>query len=98
MPLRAIWSADSAIPSEAEAWNSPAIRLRSIYAVGSPALKPPRTPDSGQIDTIQRDGVTTRGAHPERVPIVMHSYPWSIGGHHRVCVTFGAVAVRVANG
>ena len=29
-PLRAIASADSAMPSEAAAWNSPATRLRSM--------------------------------------------------------------------
>ena len=47
MPRRAIASADSAMPSEAAAWNSPAARLRSMYGSGSPARKPPRMPDSG---------------------------------------------------
>jgi hypothetical protein len=47
MPWRAIASADSAIPSEAAAWNSPATRLRSMHGSGSPERKPPRTPDSG---------------------------------------------------
>ena len=46
-PLREVASADSAMPSEAAAWNNPATRLRSMYGSGSPARKPPRMPDSG---------------------------------------------------
>ena len=35
-------TAASAIPSDAEAWNSPALRLRSMNAAASPTAKPPR--------------------------------------------------------
>jgi hypothetical protein len=35
------------MPSDADAWNSPATRLRSMYGSASPVRKPPRTPASG---------------------------------------------------
>ena len=40
-------TAASAIPSEAEAWNNPALRLRSMKAAASPTAKPPRSAPGG---------------------------------------------------
>ena len=37
----------SAMPSDADAWNRPATRLRSMYASASPARKPPRSAERG---------------------------------------------------
>ena len=73
-------SADSAMPSEAEAWNSPATRLRSMYGSGSPARKPPRTRGPGSSTPSKRDGVAARGAHAERVPVVVDDDAGRVGG------------------
>ena len=40
-PPSAAFAAPSAMPSDAEAWNSPAERLRSMYGTALPAGKPP---------------------------------------------------------
>ena len=39
--------ADSAIPSDADAWKRPALRLRSMNAAASPTAKPPRSALAG---------------------------------------------------
>ena len=40
-------TADSAMPSDAEAWNRPALRLRSMKAAASPTANPPRSALAG---------------------------------------------------
>ena len=50
---RASASADSAMPSDADAWNSPAARLRSMYGPRRPPRKPPRTPLARKLDAVE---------------------------------------------
>jgi hypothetical protein len=63
--------ADSAIPSEAAAWKSPALRLRSMYAIASPAAKPPRSADCG-TSTAEK---VTEWLPEARMPSASQS-PW----------------------
>jgi hypothetical protein len=52
----------------------------------------------GELDALKRDRVAAGGAHPERVPIVVHRDARRVGGHHRVRVALDALAVGVGDG
>ena len=52
----------------------------------------------GQLDAVERDRVAAGGAHPERVPVVVHDHAGRVGGNHRVGVALGAVVVGVGDG
>ena len=55
-------------------------------------------PGLGQLDALERDRVAAGGAHAERVPVVVHDDAGRVGGHHRVRVALGALAVGVGDG
>ena len=52
----------------------------------------------GQLDALERDRVAAGGAHPERVPVVVHHDAGRVGGHHRVRVALDALVVGVGDG
>ena len=86
-------AAASAMPSEAEAWKSPAARLRSMYARGVAGGEAAAQRAAGQLDAVEGDRVAARGAHAERVPVVVDATPGASGGDLRVAVALDAVVV-----
>ena len=69
-----------------------------MYGSGSPARKPPRTADSGELDSGQRDRVASGRTHPERIPVVVDDDPGRARRHHGVRVPALAVLVGVGDG
>ena len=61
----------SAMPSDAEAWNSPATRLRSMYALGVAGEEAAAQRRARHLDAGEGDGVAARRAHAERVPVAV---------------------------
>ena len=69
-----------------------------MYGTGSPAGKPPRTPDAGSSTPSKRDRVAARRAHAERVPVVVDHDAGGVGGDLRVAVALDAVVVGEGDG
>ena len=61
----------------------------------SPARKPPRTADSGSSTPSSETELLARGAHPERVPVVVNDDAGRVGGDHCVGVALDPITVGV---
>ena len=69
-----------------------------MYGSASPGAEAAADAGLGQLDALQRDRVAAGGAHAEAVPVVVHDDAGRVGGHHRVGVAVGALAVGVGDG
>ena len=88
----------SAMPSAAAAWNRPAFRFRSMYSAASPTGKPPRRAEQREPYVLEGDGVAARGAHAERVPVVVNDNTRRLTRNHRVAVSLTTAFVGVGGG
>ena len=69
-----------------------------MYGSGSPARKPPRTPDSGSSTPSSETELLPEARIPSASQSSWTTTPGASVGHHRVRVALGAVAVGVGDG